>query len=148
MRYPASELTGKQMLFDRLKRREFIALLGGAAAWPHASRAQQVERPPTVGFLGGQSPAGMSHLVAAFVLRLRELGWIEGRNIAIQHRWWGGRSATEAAAELVRLNVDVIVAGGTCPCRKLMLGYIGGAVRPELARPACDRRSARSAGSV
>jgi putative ABC transport system substrate-binding protein len=100
----------------KMKRREFIALLGGAvAAWPLAARAQQAERPPTIGFLGGQSPAGMSHLVAAFVLRLRELGWIEGRNIAIEHRWWEGRSerATEVAAELVRLKVDIIVAGGT-----------------------------------
>jgi putative tryptophan/tyrosine transport system substrate-binding protein len=98
-----------------VKRREFITLVGGAAAWPLGARAQQAERPPTIGFLGGQSPAGMSHLVAAFVLRLRELGWIEGRNIVIEHRWWEGRSerATEVAAELVRLKVDIIVAGGT-----------------------------------
>src|SRR5262249_16049732 len=101
---------------DRVKRREFMALLGGAAAaWPLAARAQQAERPPTIGFLGGQSPAGMSHLVAAFVMRLRELAWIQGCNIAIEHRWWEGRSerATEVAAELVRLKVDIIVAGGT-----------------------------------
>src|SRR5262245_65657680 len=97
-----------------MKRRAFITLLGGAAAaWPLAARAQQAERPPTIGFLGGQSPAGMSHLVAAFVLRLRELGWIEGRNIAIEHRWWEGRSerATEVAAELVRLRGDITLAG-------------------------------------
>jgi putative ABC transport system substrate-binding protein len=99
-----------------VKRRAFLTLIGGAAAaWPLTARAQQGGTPPTIGFLGGQSPAGMSHLVAAFVLRLRELGWIEGRNIAIEHRWWEGRSerATEVVAELVRLKVDIIVAGGT-----------------------------------
>jgi putative ABC transport system substrate-binding protein len=100
-----------------VKRRDFITLVGGAAcAWPLAARAQQAGKPPTIGFLSGQSPAAMGHLVAAFAERLRELGWIEGRNIAIEHRWIEGRSergAAEAAAELVRLKVDIIVAGGT-----------------------------------
>ena len=100
-----------------IRRREFITLLGGAAAtWPLAARAQQAGKLPTIGFLGGQSPAAMGHLVAAFAQRLRELGWIESRNIAIEHRWIGGRSepnAAEAADELVRLKVDIIVAGGT-----------------------------------
>ena len=100
-----------------MRRREFIAFLGsGAATWPLAARAQQPARLPTIGFLGGQSPAAMGHLVAAFAQRLRELGWIEGRNIAVEHRWIEGRSepgAAEAADELVRLKVDIIVAGGT-----------------------------------
>jgi len=100
----------------RMRRRVFLGVLGGAAAWPIAARAQQPPRLPTIGFLGGQSPAAMGHLVAAFAQRLRELGWIEARNIAIEHRWIEGRSergAAEAAEELVRLKVDVIVAGGT-----------------------------------
>jgi ABC transporter substrate binding protein len=101
---------------DPMRRREFITVLGGVAAWPLAARGQQAGRPPIIGFLGGQSPSAMGHLVAAFVQRLRELGWIEGRNVAIEHRWIEGRNergAAEIAAELVRLKVDVIVAGGT-----------------------------------
>ncbi len=65
------------MRFDQLKRREFITLLGGAAAaWPLAARAQQRAKLPTIGFLGADTPSGWSHWVAAFVQRLRELGWI------------------------------------------------------------------------
>jgi putative ABC transport system substrate-binding protein len=98
-----------------MKRREFITLLGGAAAWPLAARAQQPAKQPTIGFLGGQSRSTMSHLEAAFVQRLRELGWIEGSNIAIERRWVEGydERAAEVAAEFVRLKVEVIVAGGT-----------------------------------
>ena len=67
-----------------MKRREFITLLGGAAvAWPLAARAQQAGKLPTIGFLGASTPSGWSHYVAAFEQRLRELGWIEGRNVAI-----------------------------------------------------------------
>jgi putative ABC transport system substrate-binding protein len=73
-----------------VKRRQFITLLGGATAWPLAARAQQPARLPTIGFLGGSTPAGQSHMVAALVQRLRELGWIEGRTIAIEYRWGGG----------------------------------------------------------
>ena len=76
--------------FDRLRRREFITLLGGAtAAWPLVARAQQ----PAVGFLGASTPAIMGQWVAAFVQRLRELGWIEGRTVAIEYRWAEGRKA-------------------------------------------------------
>jgi len=87
-------------------------LLGGAAAtWPLAARAQQPAQLPTIGFLGASTPAIMGQWVAAFVQRLRELGWIEGRTIAIEYRWAEGRSAraNEIAAEFVRLKVDVIV---------------------------------------
>jgi ABC-type uncharacterized transport system substrate-binding protein len=98
-----------------MKRRKFIAVLGGAAAaWPLAARAQQPGKLPTIGFLGAASASSWSPWVAAFVQRLRELGWIEGRNIAIDFRWAEGRTErmAEIAAEFVRLKVDVIVTGG------------------------------------
>ena len=103
---------------DRVKRREFITLLGGAAAaWPLAARAQQPAKLPTIGFLGPNTPSLDSHRVAAFVQRLRELGWIEGRTVAIEYRWAEGRTErfAEIAAEFVRLKVDVIVTSGTPP---------------------------------
>ena len=97
-----------------MKRREFITLLGGAATWPLAARAQQSGKLATVGFLGASSASGWSSWVAAFVQRLRELGWIEGRNLTIEYRWADGRNerAAEFAAEFVRRKVDVIVTGG------------------------------------
>ena len=99
-----------------MKRREFITLLGGAvAAWPLAARAQQTAKPPTIGYLGATTPSAESQRVAALVQRLRELGWIESRNLTIEYRYAEGRSEryTELAAEFVRLNVDVIVTYGT-----------------------------------
>jgi ABC-type uncharacterized transport system substrate-binding protein len=93
-----------------VKRREFITLFGGAAAaWPLAARAQQAKL-PTVGFVGSNASA-WSPWTADFVQRLRELGWIEGRTIAIEYRWSEGRPErnVEIAAEFVRLKVDVIV---------------------------------------
>jgi ABC-type uncharacterized transport system substrate-binding protein len=100
-----------------VKRRAFITLLGSAAAWPLAARAQQPAKLPTIGFLGGSTRSAYSYWVPAFVQRLQELGWIEGRTIAIEYRWAEGRDerAAEIAAEFVRLKVDVIVAGGTAP---------------------------------
>jgi putative tryptophan/tyrosine transport system substrate-binding protein len=98
-----------------MRRRAFILALGGAAAsWPLASRAQQPKM-PTIGFLGGQTPAAQRQWTAAFVQRLRELGWSEGRNVAIEYRWADGRveRSAEIAAEIVRLKVDVIVTAGT-----------------------------------
>ena len=99
-----------------MKRREFITLLGGAAAgWPLAARAQQPAKLPTIGFLGTSTPSGLDQLPAAFVQRLRELGWVDGRNVAIEVRWAEGRSerSAEIAAEFVRLKVDVIVTAET-----------------------------------
>ena len=96
-------------------RREFITLLGGAAAaWPLAARAQQPAKLPTIGYLGASTPSFDSHRVAAFVQRLRELGWIEGRTVTIEYRWSEGRTERypEIAAEFVRLKVDVIVTTG------------------------------------
>jgi putative tryptophan/tyrosine transport system substrate-binding protein len=98
-----------------MKRREFITLLGGAAvAWPFGARAQQAGKLPTIGFLGATTPATWSLFVAAFVQRLRELGWIEGRTVVIEYRWAEGRGErfAEIAAEFVRLKVDVIVTAG------------------------------------
>ena len=96
-----------------MTRREFITLLGGAAAaWPFAARAQQQPgKLPTIGYSGGGTPLTESQRVAAFVQRLRELGWTEGRTVAIEYRWAEGRNerAAEIAAEFVRLKVDVIV---------------------------------------
>src|SRR5262250_2218868 len=101
---------------DRMKRRKFITLLGGAVSvWPLAARAQQPEKLPTIGYLGSATPASQGQWVAAFVQRLRELGWIDGRTIAIEYRWAEGRTerAAEIAAELVQRKVDVIVTSGT-----------------------------------
>jgi putative tryptophan/tyrosine transport system substrate-binding protein len=98
-----------------MKRREFITLLGSMAAWPLAADAQQATKLPTIGFLGTTTPSAWSQWVAAFVQRLRDLGWIEGRTIAIEYRWAEGRDErfAEIAAEFVRLKVDVIVTSGT-----------------------------------
>jgi putative ABC transport system substrate-binding protein len=99
-----------------LRRREFITLLGGAAfAWPVTARAQQSGKLRTIGFLGPNTHSAASEWVAAFVQRLRELGWMEGRTITIEYRWAEGREKrfAEIAAEFVRLKVDVIVTSGT-----------------------------------
>ena len=98
-----------------MRRRDFIAAFGSAAiAWPLAARAQQAAKLPTIGFLGSATPASWSPWLTVFVQRLRELGWTEGRNVAIEVRWGEGRSDrfSEIAAEFVRLKVDVIVTGG------------------------------------
>jgi putative ABC transport system substrate-binding protein len=99
-----------------MKRREFITLLGGAAAaWPLAARAQQPAKLPTVGFMGSATSLAWNSWVAAFEQQLRELGWIGGRNVAIEYRWAEGRDERYAqiAAEFVRLQVNVIVAPAT-----------------------------------
>jgi putative ABC transport system substrate-binding protein len=97
-----------------MRRREFITLLA-AAAWPLVARAQQAGKLPTIGFLGAGTRSGWSDWVAAFVQRLRELGWIEGGTVAMEVRWAEGRPEryTEIAAEFVRLKVDVIVTVGS-----------------------------------
>jgi putative tryptophan/tyrosine transport system substrate-binding protein len=79
-----------------MRRREFITILGGAAAtWPLAARAQQPARLPTIGFLGTATPLAWNQWTPAFVQRLRELGWIEGRTVTIEYRWAeGATSAT------------------------------------------------------
>jgi putative tryptophan/tyrosine transport system substrate-binding protein len=131
-------------------RREFMALLGGAAGvWPLAARAQQAAKLPTIGYLGASTPSFDSHRVGAFVQRLRERGWIEGRTVTIEYRWSEGRTERypEIAAEFVRLKVDVIVTtGGGVPAVKQATSAIpivfpvagdpvGGGFVATLARP-------------
>jgi ABC-type uncharacterized transport system substrate-binding protein len=101
---------------SHIGRRKFLATLGGAAAgWPLAARAQQPGKLATIGFLGAPTPSAWRSYVPAFVQRLNELGWIEGRTATIVYRWAEGRPEryTEIAAEFVRLKVDVIVSSGT-----------------------------------
>jgi len=99
-----------------MRRREFITLLGGAAATcPLAARAQQPRRLPTIGFLGAGTSSVWSQWTAAFVQRLRELGWVEGRTVTIEYRWAEGRPErySEIATEFARLKVDVIATVGS-----------------------------------
>jgi putative tryptophan/tyrosine transport system substrate-binding protein len=98
-----------------MRRREFITLLGGAAAtWPLAARAQQAGKMPTIGYLGASTPSAQGDWLTALVQRLREHGWTEGRNVTIEVRWAQNRPDryAEIAAEFVRLKVDVIVTLG------------------------------------
>src|SRR5271154_953287 len=96
-----------------MQRREFIAGLGaaGMAALSNAARAQQPGRLPVIGYLGPSSPENTGPSTAAFLQRLRDLGWVEGRTVTIAHRWAEGRPerVAEIAAEFVRLRVDIIV---------------------------------------
>ena len=97
-----------------MRRREFITLAGGVTLWPLAARAQAAKI-PTIGLMGSGTQAAQSQWTSAFLDRLRELGWTEGRNIAIEYRWAEGRSErfAEIANELVRLKVNVIVTHNT-----------------------------------
>src|SRR6516164_4043813 len=98
-----------------MERREFIGLIGGAAAtWPLAARAKQAGGLPIIGFLGTDATV-WGPWTAAFVARLRELGWIEGRTVAIEYRWTEGRPErpAEFAAEFARLNADIIVTNSS-----------------------------------
>src|SRR5262245_9456428 len=100
-----------------MRRREFVTFLGGAVTWPLAAQAQQTAKMPTIGFLGPNTASLDGRRVGAFVQRLRELSWIESRNVAIEYRWAEGRTERLAdfAAEFVGLKVDVIVTSGTPP---------------------------------
>src|SRR6516165_12093552 len=98
-----------------MKRREFITLLGGAAAgWPHFARAQQ-PKSPTIGYFGASVAAAERSRTDAFLQRLNELGWIEGQTVAIEYRWGESRTEhfREIADDLVRLHVDIIVVTST-----------------------------------
>jgi putative tryptophan/tyrosine transport system substrate-binding protein len=132
-----------------MRRREFITLICGAAViWPLAARAQQASKVPTIGYLGVDA-SGWSSYTAAFEHRLRELGWIEGRTVAIEYRWSEGRPEREGeiAAEFVRLKVDVVVTyGAAVPTVKqatsvipivfgIAIDPVGGGLVASLARP-------------
>src|SRR6476646_10893985 len=95
-----------------MRRREFLSVLSSAVSWPIVVRAQ-TPKLRTIGFLGTDA-TNWAAWTAAFVARMRELGWIEGSTIAIEYRWWEGRAerVVEVAAEFVRLKVNVIVSSG------------------------------------
>jgi putative tryptophan/tyrosine transport system substrate-binding protein len=98
-----------------MRRRHFITVLGGAAvAWPLVAGARQAGKLPTIGFFGTPSAASWAPYTAAFVGRLRELGWVEGHTVAIEYRWADGREDryAEIVAQFVQRKVDVIVTGG------------------------------------
>jgi putative ABC transport system substrate-binding protein len=98
-----------------VRRREFLTLLGGTAAWPLAARAQQRGKTARIGFLGAATAAGYASRVEAFRSGLRELGYVEGANVAIDFRWAEDKyeRLPALAAELIHANVDVIVTHGT-----------------------------------
>jgi putative ABC transport system substrate-binding protein len=104
-----------------MKRREFITLLGGAAAWPLAARAQQAGKVWRIGWLTGASREATPSLPSAFLQGMRDLGYVEGRDFVMESRYAEGKyeQFPELAAELVRLKVDVILTGTTAAIRTL-----------------------------
>src|SRR3954469_23134178 len=110
------------MQSDQLKRREFLSLLGAAAAsWPLAARAQSPRKVPRIGVLLPGTAASFGLRTKAFLEGLRDLGYVDGQTIAIEWRWGQDRveGLAELAADLVGRNVDVIVTGGTPAAKAL-----------------------------
>ena len=101
-----------------MRRREFITLLGGAAAWPLAARAQQPGM-PVIGYLNNGSPDSDTHRLTGLRQGLHQTGYVEGRNLVIEYRWAGNEAHQLPAlvADLVQLQVTVIVAAGVLPAR-------------------------------
>jgi putative tryptophan/tyrosine transport system substrate-binding protein len=133
-----------------MRRREFMALVGGAVTWPCGALAQQPAKLPIIGYLGATTPDVAGHRTAALLERLRELGWIDDQTAKVEIRWAEGRTdrAAEIAAEFVRLKVDVIVTSGvpnivaakqTAPNTPIVFAIasdpIGAGLVSSLARP-------------
>src|SRR5205809_7580574 len=104
------------MQFDHLRRREFITLLGGAAAWPLAARAQQPAM-PVIGWMSGRSPADWTHLLEAFRKGLHDTGYVEGESISLEYRWAKGDYGRlpDLASDLVNRRVRLLIAFGGEP---------------------------------
>jgi putative tryptophan/tyrosine transport system substrate-binding protein len=122
------------MQFDRLKRREFVALLGGAASWPLTARTQQAAM-PLVGLLYNGDPDADADLAASFRNGLAETGFIEGRNVAIEYRWSRNDIAQlpDLIDDLVRRRVAVIAVTGNPTLRAAVAVVVG-----QSARAAAD----------
>ena len=134
-----------------MRRREFIALVGGAAVWPVAARAEQAGKLPTIGYLGDDA-LSWSSWTARFVERLRELGWSAGQNISIEYRWSKGRpeGIGKIAAEFVQQNVNVIVTyGGAVAGLRQATAVIPMSLQSRLIRLAvASSRAFRTGGNV
>jgi len=99
-----------------MRRRDFVrGSVGFAVSRPLSAHAQQERKPPTIGFMGASSLSAIDRYLAAWVQRLNELGWIDGRSVLIEYRWANGRNErmAEIATEFVRMKVDIIVTHGT-----------------------------------
>jgi hypothetical protein len=120
-----------------VKRREFITMIGGAAAtWPFATRAQQPAKLPIIGYLGANTPSTQSQWTAAFVQRLHELGWIEGRTVAIEALLpFGGQLGGYKGSGLALMMQALGVLAGAGSQAKSDYGYLFIAFKPDLVGP-------------